>query len=203
MALSRLSVKIYQLFRILSFLIYLALCIRLVILSLFLDHRYFYLDLNKVLYLTLFGLNLAELLISLFIFKLRNINILKMNRLLITFYDAYMLYSNVTNIKVFKNWYYYVMFLSYCIWQMYDNFNNIFKQRNKKSVINKFLIRLIMIPLFIISQFIVIVINMIHLNKMTLFDFDKYYYYVTIAVLILFIPSLLYTIKITNRKNIV
>lgn len=199
MALSRLSIKLYQLFRIISFLIFLSLSIRLVILSLFLNHKYFYLDVNHVMCLTLVGLNLVDLFISVFIFKLRNFNIFKFSKLIISLYDSYMMFSSTTNLIVFKNWYYYAMLLSYCVWQMYDNFNKIFKKTASKSIINIFIIRSFVLPLFLVSQFIILVINMIHLNKVSLYNADKYYYYSTILLITLYLPSLLYMIKRFRR----
>lgn len=199
MALSRLSIKLYQLFRIISFLIFLSLSIRLVILLFFLNHKYFYLDVNHVMSLTLVGLNFLDLFISVFVFKLRNFNIFKLSKLSISLYNSYMMFSSSTNVIVFKNWYYYTMLLSYCVWQMYDNFNKIFKKAATKSIINIFIIRSCVLPLYLVSQLIVLVINMIHLNKISLNGADRYYYFSTIILITLYLPSLLYMIKRSRR----
>ncbi|XBW35535.1 hypothetical protein QEN19_001110 [Hanseniaspora menglaensis] len=200
MPLSRVSIKFYQLFRIVSFLIYLSLSIRLVILSLFLNHKYFHLDLNKVITITFLSLNGAEILISLFVFRLRNCNVSKIARIAISTYDAFMFHSDVTDLKVFKNWYYYSMLLSFCIWQMYDNFKAIFKNRNRKSAINKFVIKLAVLPIFITSQLVLLVVNTIKLSKKVLLKGDKIYYYSTIALLIFYLPTLIYIIKSRAKR---
>jgi len=197
MALSRLSIKIYQLFRISSFLIYLSLSTRLILLSLFLNHKYFHLDINNVISKTYLSINIVELLISVFVFHLKNLNAFKIIRLIISSYTSMMIIADVTDIKVFKNWYYYAMLLSYCIWQMYDNFNSIFKQRIHKSFIKKYFIRSFIIPVYIISQLIVVCLNYLYLSKLTLLGVDQYYYYLTGSIAIIYIPAIVYISKKT------
>ena len=197
MALSKLSIKIYQLFRISSFLIYLSLSVRLIILSLFLNHKYFHLDINNVISKTYISLNIVELFISMFVFQFRNLNAVKTLRIIISTYNALMIIFDVTDIKVFKNWYYYAMLLSYCIWQMYDNFNSIFKQRVHKSFMKKYVIRSFIIPVYIISQLIIVCLNFLYLNKHTLYGIDQYYFYLTGSIAIMYIPSIAYISKKT------
>lgn len=195
MALSRTSIKLYQLFRISSFLIYLSLSIRLGMLLLFLNHKYFHLDINFAISRTYLSVNAFEVFISLFIFHFKNMNSKKFIRLLISSYNAFMIITEVTDIKVFKNWYYYSMLLSYCLWQMYDNFNNIFKQRIHKSFIRRYIIHAIVIPVYIISQLVILCLNYLYLNKLKLIGVDKYYYYFTGSLAVMYIPVIVYFAK--------
>lgn len=195
MALSSTSIKLYQLFRISSFLIYLSFSIRLGMLLLFLNHKYFHLDINYAISRTYLFINAFEMVVSLFIFHFKNLNSKKIIRLLMSSYNAFMIITEVTDIKVFKNWYYYAMLLSYCIWQMYDNFNNIFKQKFHKTFIKKYIIQAIVVPVYVISQLIILCLNYLYLNKLTLFGVDKFYHHCTGGLVVLYIPVIVYFAK--------
>ncbi|KAL6938486.1 hypothetical protein ACO0OL_001026 [Hanseniaspora opuntiae] len=87
------------------------------------------------------------------------------------------------------------MILSYCIWQMYDNFNNIFKQRIHKTFIRKYIIQAIVVPVYVITQLVILCLNFLYLNKLTLYGVDKYYYYCTGGLSVLYIPVIVYFAK--------